>query len=73
MTREFCACGRPLHYGSAAARLKVVDLILRLGPDTTVIIGDRRFRVQRHYIALHGLRGQDLLAGRVPGAVELRA
>ena len=66
-----CACGRSLHYGSAAAHLKVLDLIHRLGPTTTVLIGGRRFRVQRHYIALHGLRAQDLLHGRVPGAVEV--
>ena len=29
------------------------------------------FLVARHYIALHGLRTADLLAGRVPGAIRL--
>ena len=66
-----CACGRPLHYSHFTAHLAVLDLIHRLGPTTMVLIAGRRFRVQRHYIALHGLKTQELLGGHVPGAVEV--
>jgi hypothetical protein len=55
-----CACGRPLHYTDAAMQAKVQALVDRLGPDVTVTVEDRSWRVPRHYIALHGLRAADL-------------
>ena len=45
----------------------VERLIALVGdPYITVRIGARAWRVPRHYIALHGLRGEDLLERRLP-------
>lgn len=38
----------------------VERLIARDGPFIEVRVGNRRWRVQRHYIALHGLRAWEL-------------
>jgi hypothetical protein len=71
-----CACGQPLHYSTPDARAQVERLIAAAGGDPLIGIsvydGERyrRFRVQRHYIALHGVSAQALLQGTVPGAYE---
>jgi hypothetical protein len=51
-----CACGRPLHYTDTTMRRQVQKLVDRLGADVVVTVGDRSWAVQRHYIALHGLK-----------------
>ena len=55
---ETCACGRPLHYSDPAIRAAVEAA----HPDSHVVVqvDGRRWKVQRHYIALHGLRAADL-------------
>jgi hypothetical protein len=65
---ELSACGRPLHYNSEAARRLTQQMIALSGGKQClkVTIGDRTWLVQKHYIALHGLKAQDLLRGRVP-------
>ena len=55
-----CACGRPLHYESAPAREAVEELVRTMGENIVVTVGPRRWLVQRHYIALHGLKAQEL-------------
>ena len=57
---ELCACGQPLHYTSAVVRGIVETYIMRYGPTVVVSHGDKRYRVPRHYLALHGLRAADL-------------
>lgn len=68
-----CACGQPLHYRNEHTRAMVEQLIASAGGDlfVTVHVDGRVFRVQRHYIALHGIRADDLLAGVVPGMTEI--
>lgn len=61
-----CACGRPLHYPSPSSERMVRQLIARAGENVTVMVDGRRWRVQRHYIALHGLHAQDLILGLLP-------
>lgn len=55
-----CACGRPLHYTDKNIQRQVQKMVDRLGADVVVTIGDRSWAVQRHFIALHGLRAVEL-------------
>lgn len=80
MADERCACGQPLHYSSAETRAAVERLIAMSGGNPNVIVTvtsqrpgvrARHFIVQRHYIALHGLKTQELLKGNIPGAEEI--
>lgn len=61
----YCACGRPLHYTDPKTRRDVERLIKTQGDDIGVQIGDRRWLVQRHYIALHGA-GPDIVTAKFP-------
>jgi hypothetical protein len=55
-----CACGRPLHYSDPSVQRRVQALVDQLGADIVVTLGDRSWSVQRHYIALHGLKATEL-------------
>jgi predicted protein tyrosine phosphatase len=43
-----------------SAKTEWGDIIATMGDDVAVCIKDRTWLVQRHYIALHGLKGRDL-------------
>jgi hypothetical protein len=58
--KNFCACGKPLHYSNEQLRQTVEHLIEDMGENVTVTIGTRHWLVQRHYIALHGLKAVEL-------------
>jgi hypothetical protein len=60
MTKEICACGRPLHYIDPSVEAQVRRMVANLGEYATVAVGGRKWKVQRHYIALHGLKAQEL-------------
>ncbi|MCK9557055.1 MAG: hypothetical protein M0R50_03310 [Candidatus Cloacimonetes bacterium] len=60
MADEKCACGKPLHYSVLATRKVVEEAVSRLGPDVVVTGPDGSYSVQRHYIALHGLKTCEL-------------
>lgn len=55
-----CACGEPLHYSSPELQIVVEACIGELGETIDVIVPSGRFRVPRHYIALHGLVAREL-------------
>jgi hypothetical protein len=59
---QYCHCGKPLHYDNQKERIAVEGYVKRFGE--FVCCADmqtgRRFKVPRHYIALHGLQGKDL-------------
>lgn len=55
-----CHCGRPLHYVSPGAREFVDKMVKRLGEFVPVVVEDRVWRVQRHYLALHGIKAWEL-------------
>jgi hypothetical protein len=61
MAERRCACGRPLHYSDEKARVTVERLNELAGtPLIKVTVGGRAWRVPRHYIALHGLKADEL-------------
>jgi len=66
-----CACGKPLHYTDAAAEAMVSRLVRELGEHIPVVVEGVRYKVQRHYIALHGLKAQDLPRLARQGIVEI--
>ena len=55
-----CACGLPLHYRDKQKQAEVQALVDELGEWMPVHVGIDRYMVQRHYIALHGLKGNEL-------------
>lgn len=58
---ELCHCGKPLHYSDPATRAAVERNIARAGdPFIDVTVEGHTWRVQRHYIALHGIKGWEL-------------
>jgi hypothetical protein len=59
MPDKLCACGKPLHYTSPEARALVELMIGQLGETIIVTIGEKSFKVPRHFIALHGLAPGD--------------
>lgn len=61
-----CDCGRPLHYTNPDTQAKVQALVDDLGPTIAVSTPEGTWEIPRHYIALHGLRTEDVpdLAGR---------
>lgn len=65
-----CACGMPLHYNSSMTEEAINKLSNQLGEFVEVKVEDRKYKVQRHYIALHGIKAAELdeLADR--GIVE---
>ena len=60
MPIEMCHCGRPLHYTNTTAEASVRKLVDELGTHIEVVVEGRRWRVPRHYIALHGLKASDV-------------
>lgn len=59
MSDERCACGQPLHYSDPVLRDQIERIIAEAGGDpfVNVTCDGRTWRVQRHYIALHGIKG----------------
>ena len=57
---ERCHCGRPLHYTDPAIEAMVRMLIRELGEYIKITVDGRTWLVQRHYIALHGIKGSEL-------------
>ncbi len=59
-TTELCHCGQPLHYNSPECQQQVRQLVDELGTHIRVTVGGRTWLVQRHYLALHGLKAVEL-------------
>ena len=68
----YCACGKPLHYSDPNVQETVEGLVRQMGEFTDVVIEGNVYRVQRHFIALHGLTGYELPILAVSGTVELK-
>ena len=61
MENELCHCGRPLHYTDAAIEAYVRKMVELHGETIDVRASDGRWwKVPRHYIALHGIKEQEL-------------
>lgn len=68
-----CACGKPLHYSDPKIQAWMEDLVADLGEYVKIrrLDGGRAWMVQRHYIALHGVRAQDLGTPAIPEFEEV--
>ena len=55
-----CACGRPLHYSNPGVQRLVEKQVAELGETVKVTVLGRSWRVPRHYIALHGIKGANI-------------
>jgi len=55
-----CHCGQPLHYSNPETQRYVEALVAQQGPSVPISCEGRTWLVQRHFIALHGIRGSDL-------------
>lgn len=55
-----CHCGQPLHYTNADTERRVRELVAQQGEFVPVTVRGRTWLVQRHYIALHGIKGWEL-------------
>lgn len=56
-----CACGRPLHYAEQSTLEAMVRLVEEHGECIRMVDSrGRAFMVQRHYVALHGMRETQL-------------
>lgn len=59
---EICHCGQPIHYTDKDVESHIKALVKKLGRYVTVTShhDGTSYKVDRHYIALHGLMGKDL-------------
>ena len=55
-----CACGKPLHYTDPNLQKVIEDMVQNLGEYIKVTVENKTYLVQRHYIALHGLKAAEL-------------
>jgi hypothetical protein len=64
--QALCHCGLPLHYRDPEHRRAIEEMIALAGGDPYIDVvvhtasGRRTWRVQRHYIALHGITAAEL-------------
>lgn len=60
-TDELCHCGKPLHYTSPEIEAKVRAIVAEKGEYVDITVdGHGTWRVQRHYVALHGVKGNEI-------------
>jgi hypothetical protein len=58
---KLCHCGRPLHYTNRRYFEIIEEIIGQLGECVRMTADDgRTWLVPRHYIALHGVKNQEL-------------
>lgn len=57
-----CHCGLPLHYTNPQIEAYMNNQVNQFGEFIIIecIENSKKYKVQRHYIALHGLMGKDL-------------
>lgn len=59
---DYCPCGKPLHYNDKNVENNVNKMVKEKGRFIAVTNTEnmKTYKVDRHYIALHGLMGKDL-------------
>lgn len=55
-----CHCGKPLHYTQLGVERFMRAVVLEQGEFVKVTVSGRSWMVQRHYVALHGLKASEL-------------
>ena len=66
-----CACGLPLHYSDKTKQAEVQKIVDELGEWVPVHLGNDKYLAQRHYIALHGLKGNEVHSLMQQGIIKL--
>jgi len=66
----YCACGKPLHYANKEVGGIVEKYSRERGETVEVVTLLGKFRVQRHFIALHGITAQELDLLAKAGVIE---
>lgn len=58
---KLCHCGKPLHYPYPETREMMEQLIAEAGEYVDVTVpGKGTWKVQRHYVAMHGLKAAEI-------------
>lgn len=59
---ELCHCGKPLHYTTKSIEKSMKNLVKMKGRFVPVmnLETNKTYNVDRHYIALHGIKSSDL-------------
>lgn len=57
---ELCHCGQPLHYWCKETEEQMHNLINKMGRYVNVTVGNKTYKVDRHFIALHGIKGDQI-------------
>jgi hypothetical protein len=65
-----CACGKPLHYNHPMTQELMEKLVAEVGEFVTIVFEDKKYKVQRHYVAIHGIAAADLEKLADKGLVE---
>ena len=59
-SETLCHCGKPLHYTDPRIQHWVERQIEALGPTVDVTVAGVTWLVDRHFIALHGIKAAEL-------------
>ena len=59
---DMCACGKPIHFPSAETERIVRGIVARLGEFVLVTTPSGSWKVQRYFLAAHGLKEIELPA-----------
>jgi hypothetical protein len=57
---ELCHCGHPLHYTDPEIQMIVEIMVEALGRFVPITVAGRTWCVDRHFIALHGIKAGEL-------------
>lgn len=60
LVNNLCHCGKKLHYRNQTTERMMQKLVDSMGEFVEIQCGTRRWKVQRHYIALHGIKAEEL-------------
>jgi hypothetical protein len=66
----FCACGKPLHYSDETLKGLIDKFIEDKGEFQKVTTTTGVYKVQRHYMALHGIKEHEMPELARQGIVE---
>lgn len=55
-----CHCGKPLHYTDPRTQEFIEKMADQYGQYIEVNLSGIKYKVQRHYMALHGIKGSEL-------------
>lgn len=55
-----CHCGKLLHYWCDETEKEMANLVNLMGRYVNVTVGNKTYKVDRHYIALHGIKGAEM-------------